>query len=140
LRTASASPVRHQSCSLGPGQLPCRTRRHESASWHSGALSWCFGVTAWAFRRGAQAIRPILKVCRAVLPGTWGLAPITTLGRTLSPSGEPRSGSGALFDPGGELLHLVVGATAFGHLFADLAIRVHHRGVIATAENLADSG
>ena len=104
-------------------------RVHTSARW-----------TAWAFRRGAQAIRPIVKVCRAVLSGTWGLPPITPLGRTLSRSGEPRSGSGALLDPGGEFLHLVVGATAFGHLLADLAVGVHDRGVIAAAENLADSG
>jgi hypothetical protein len=53
---------------------------------------------------------------------------------------EPRSGSGALLDPGGEFLHLVVGAAAFGHLFADLAVRMHHCGVIAAAEDLADPG
>ena len=42
------------------------------------------------------------------------------------------SGAGALLDPGGELLDLVVGAAAFGHLLADLSVRVHHGGVVTT--------
>ena len=51
-----------------------------------------------------------------------------------------RSGSaaGALLDPRGELLHLVVDAPTLGHLLADLLVRVHDRGVVAAAEGLPD--
>lgn len=46
--------------------------------------------------------------------------------------------AGALLDAGGQLLHLVVDAAAFGHLLADLLVRMHDRGVVAAAEGLPD--
>jgi hypothetical protein len=46
------------------------------------------------------------------------------------------SGAGALLDPGGQFLHLVIGAATFSHLLADLSVRVHHCGVVAATEGL----
>src|SRR5664279_4863496 len=43
-------------------------------------------------------------------------------------------------DPGCQLLYVVVGLPAFGHLGPDLLGGVHDRGVITVAERLADLG
>jgi hypothetical protein len=48
--------------------------------------------------------------------------------------------SGALFDAVGELGDLVVERPAFRHVLPDLAVRVHHGGVVTAAEGLADPG
>ena len=50
-----------------------------------------------------------------------------------------RSALGSLPDPGGELFDLIEDLAAFGHLVADLALGVHHGGVVA-AEGLPDLG
>ena len=67
---------------------------------------------------------------------------------TLSPAASqhprPESASavlaGLLLDPVGELGDLVVDAAALGDQLADLLVGVHHRGVVAAAELLADLG
>lgn len=46
---------------------------------------------------------------------------------------------GALPDAGGEFFDLIEDLAAFGHLTANFAFGVHHRGVVA-AEGLADLG
>ena len=46
----------------------------------------------------------------------------------------------AILDALGQGLNLVVGIALFGHLFADLAIGVDHRGVVLAAELLANLG
>ena len=45
-----------------------------------------------------------------------------------------------LFDAVCQFRHLVVDGSAFLHEFADLLVGVHHRGVVAVAEQLADLG
>lgn len=49
-------------------------------------------------------------------------------------------GATAILDALGQGLNLVVGIALFGHLFADLAIGVDHRGVVFAAELLANLG
>lgn len=46
--------------------------------------------------------------------------------------------SGLLLDPVGQLGHLVEDAASLCHELADLAVGMHHRGVVAAAELLAD--
>lgn len=59
---------------------------------------------------------------------------------TLPVDGNSRleeSALGPLFDTRGELLHLVVDLATLGHLLANLLVRVHDCGVVAT-EGLPD--
>src|SRR5690625_6799031 len=44
------------------------------------------------------------------------------------------TGACLLLDPVGELSDLVEGRALLGHLLADLAVGVHHRGVVPAAE------
>src|SRR5674536_102163 len=48
------------------------------------------------------------------------------------------STSASALDPIRQLSHLVVRHPTFAHLLADLSLRVHHRGVVPTAEQLSD--
>ena len=45
---------------------------------------------------------------------------------------------GLLLNSGGEFVDLVIDRTALSHKFADLAVGMHHRCVIAAAESLTD--
>lgn len=49
-------------------------------------------------------------------------------------------GAGAGLDDLGQFLDFVVGAAVLRHLLADLAVRVHHGGVVLAAELVADLG
>ena len=56
-------------------------------------------------------------------------------------SGDGEShGTWLRLDPAGEVGDLVVQAAPFGHQLPDLPVGVHHGGVIAAAEGLADLG
>ena len=46
------------------------------------------------------------------------------------------SGTSVLFDAVGQLSDLVIDRAPFGHQLADLAVSVHHRGVVTTAKLL----
>lgn len=50
-----------------------------------------------------------------------------------------RSALGALADAGGEFFDVIEDLATLGHLPANLAVGIHHRGVVA-AESLADLG
>jgi len=45
-----------------------------------------------------------------------------------------------LFDPAGQLGHLVIDRSALFHQLSDLFVRVHHCGVVTIAEQLANLG
>src|SRR5215469_7105774 len=49
-------------------------------------------------------------------------------------------GESLLLNPVGELGHLVIDGPALGHQGPDLALGMHHRGVVAAAELLTDLG
>ncbi len=46
----------------------------------------------------------------------------------------------SLLDAARQLGHLVVGGLLFRHLLVDLLVGVHHGGVVAPAEDVADLG
>src|SRR5690606_12776837 len=52
----------------------------------------------------------------------------------------PSSGAVAVADASRQLLHVLVGLPPLGDLGADLLRGVHHGGVVAAAEGLADRG
>ena len=77
-----------------------------------------------------DGVNGVTRVCRSGNPG---------VGRT-DGRRRPSEGSRTLFDPGGELLDLVVGPPVVLDLLEDLALGVHDRGVVLSAEGDADLG
>src|SRR5208282_2321391 len=91
-----------------------------------------YAVTLWSGRvylRSPRSVHTFIhNLCAPIVPAGEGMRILT--GRS--------PGQCLLFDPVSEFGDLVVDRPAFGHQGADLLVRVHHGGVVAAAELLAD--